>query len=79
MVHCPGLYWDSMMEHQSFFALEEHLERILQMGDPLELLEETVNFEHFGPWLLEGSSYGDGAKAGRPAVDSISMAKVLIL
>lgn len=67
------------MEQRSFFGLEEHLERISMMGDPLEVLDATVDFEHFRPWLLEGLGYGDGAKGGRPPFDPVSMFKVLIL
>ena len=56
MVHCLKRQWDIMIEQQSFVALEDHWERISQMGDPLEVLKTTVDFEHFWPWLLEGSS-----------------------
>ena len=38
MVHCPVRLWDIMMEQQSVFDLEEHLERISQMEGPLEVL-----------------------------------------
>ena len=67
------------MDQRSFFGLEEHLERLSQMGDPLEVLEAAVDFEYFRPWLLEGLDYGDGAKGGRPPFDPVSMFKVLIL
>ena len=42
------------MEHRSFFGLWEHHERISEIGDPLEVLEATVDFEHFRGWLVEG-------------------------
>ncbi|MEM8821886.1 MAG: transposase [Pseudomonadota bacterium] len=48
-------------------------------GDPLEVLEAAVNFEHFRPWLVEGLGYGDGSKGGRPPFDPVSMFKALIL
>lgn len=67
------------MEHQSFFGLSEHLERLSQNGDPLEVLERTVDFEHFRGWLVEGLGYGDGARGGRPPFDPVSMFKALIL
>lgn len=67
------------MEQRSFFGLAEHLDRISEMGDPLEVLEATVDFEYFRPWLLEGLGYGDGSKGGRPPFDPVSMFKVLIL
>ena len=67
------------MEHRCFFSLSEHLERISRDGDPLEVLDTTVDFEYFRVWLVEGLGYGDGAKGGRPAFDPVSMFKVLIL
>ena len=68
-----------MMEQLGFFSLSEHLERISRDGDPLEVLDTTVDFEYFRAWLVEGLGYGDGAKGGRPAFDPVSMFKVLIL
>ena len=67
------------MEHRSFFGLAEHLERLSQNGDPLEVLEKTVDFEYFRGWLVEGLGYGDGARGGRPPFDPVSMFKALIL
>ena len=67
------------MEHRCFFSLSEHLERISRDGDPLEVLDTTVDFEYFRAWLVEGLGYGDGAKGGRPAFDPVSMFKALIL
>ena len=32
-------------------------------GDPLEVLDATVDFEYFRGWLVEGLGYGDGSKA----------------
>ena len=37
------------MEAWSLFGLSEHLERLSKTGDPLEVLEATVDFEA-GPW-----------------------------
>ena len=54
------------MRQTGLFGLSEHLERLSKNGDPLEVLEVTVDFEHFRPWLVEGLGYGDGAKGGRP-------------
>lgn len=68
-----------MMEQQSLFGLSEHLERISKIGDPLEVLEATVDFEYFRGWLVEGLGYSDGAKGGRPPFDPVSMFKALIL
>jgi len=67
------------MEQRSLFGLSEHLERLSKIGDPLEVLEATVDFEYFRGWLLEGLGYGDGARGGRPPFDPVSMFKALIL
>lgn len=49
---------------------QRHLERLSKIGDPLEVLEATVDFEYFRGWLVEGLGYGDGAKGGRPPLRS---------
>jgi transposase, IS5 family len=67
------------MDQRSLFGLAEHLERLSAHGDPLEVLERTVDFEHFRGWLVEGLGYGDGARGGRPPFDPVSMFKALIL
>ncbi len=67
------------MEQRSLFGLTEHLEALSKHGDPLEVLDATVDFEHFRGWLVEGLGYGDGSKGGRPAFDPVSMFKALIL
>ena len=61
------------------FGLREHLEKLSEHGDPLEVLDATVDFEYFRGWLLEGLGYGDGRKGGRPPFDPVSMFKALIL
>lgn len=67
------------MNPESLFSLSEHLERLSKDGDPLEVLDATVDFEYFRGWLVEGLGYGDGAKGGRPPFDRVSMFKVLIV
>ncbi len=67
------------MRQRGFFSLSEHLEALSRDGDPLEVLDATVDFEYFRGWLVDGLGYGDGAKGGRPPFDPVSMFKVLIL
>jgi transposase len=67
------------MDQRSLFGLTEHLAALSKHGDPLEVLEATVDFEHFRGWLVEGLGYGDGSKGGRPPFDPVSMFKGLIL
>ena len=67
------------MDPMSLFSLSDHLERLSRDGDPLEVLERTVDFEYFRDWLVEGLDYSDGSKGGRPPFDPVSMFKVLIV
>jgi IS5 family transposase len=67
------------MNPESLFSLSEHLERLSKDGDPLEVLDATIDFEYFRDWLVEGLGYGDGSKGGRPPFDPVSMFKVLIV
>lgn len=67
------------MNPESLFSLSEHLERLSQDGDPLEVLAATVDFEYFRTWLVEGLGYGNGARGGRPPFDPVAMFKILIL
>ncbi|MFC6623821.1 IS5 family transposase [Novosphingobium panipatense] len=67
------------MDPKSLFSLSEHLEALSKEGDPLETLQQTVDFEFFRAWLVEGLGYGDGAKGGRPPFDPVMMFKALIL
>ena len=67
------------MDQRSFFRLTEQLEALSRHGDPLEVLDATVDFGYFRRWLVEGLGYGDGSKGGRPPFDPVSMFKALIL
>lgn len=59
------------MKPESLFSLSEHLDRLSKDGDPLEVLDTTVDFEYFRGWLVEGLGYGDGSKVGRPPFDPV--------
>ena len=67
------------MDPKSLFSLSDHLEALSKEGDSLEVLQQTVGFEYFRGWLVEGLGYGDGAKRGRPPFDPVLMFKALIL
>ncbi|WP_222422943.1 transposase [Sphingobium sp. B2] len=67
------------MDPKSLFRLNDHLEMLRRHGDPLEMLERTVDFEYVRDWLVEGLGYGDGGKGGRPPFDPVAMLKSLIL
>ena len=38
------------MKPESLFSLSEHLDRLSEDGDPLEVLDATVDFEYFRSW-----------------------------
>lgn len=67
------------MDPKSLFSLNDHLEMLSKEGDPLEVLERTVDFEYFRRWLVDGVGYGDGSRGGRPPYDPVMMFKALIL
>jgi len=76
MIHVPH---GVVMKPCSLFGLADHLEKLSKDGDPLEVLDATVEFEYFRTWLIEGLGYGDGSKGGRPPFDTVSMFKASIL
>lgn len=41
------------MQQSGLFGLTEHLERLSQHGDPLEVLEATVDFESGIPHMAD--------------------------
>jgi len=57
------------MNPSNLFGFSDHLEVLSKHGDPLEVLDATVDFEYFRGWLVEGLGYGDGANVP-PAVRS---------
>lgn len=42
------------MNPSSLFNLSDHLEKLSKDGDPLDVLDATVDFEYFRTWLVEG-------------------------
>ena len=67
------------MNPSNLFSLSDYLALLSKHGDPLEVLDATVDFEYFRDWLVDGLGYGNGAKGGRPPFDPVSMFKALIL
>ncbi|MBP2279066.1 hypothetical protein D9M73_46780 [compost metagenome] len=67
------------MDPKSLFSLGDHLAALSKDGNPLEVLQQTVDFDYFRTWLVEGLIYGDGSKGGRPPFDPVMMFKALIL
>ena len=53
------------MNSSNLFGLSDHLEALNKHGDPLEVLDDTVDFEYFRGWLVKGLGFGEGAKGAR--------------
>lgn len=67
------------MNPESLFALSEHLERLSNDRDPLEVLDTTIGLKYFRCRLVAGLGYNGGSKGGRPPFDPVSMLEVLIV
>ena len=67
------------MHPVTLFALPDHLARLSKTGDPLEVLDQVVDFEQFREPLERALGYADGSKGGRPPYDPVVMFKILIL
>ena len=61
------------MKQLSFFAEETRLTRLTSMGDPLEKVTETVDFELFRPVLDKVFQKTPAAPGGRPPRDYVLM------
>lgn len=62
------------------FSSDERLHRLEDLGDPLQILTQHIDFEFFRP-LLEEELYGDydASRGGRPPYDVVQMFKLLVL
>ena len=67
------------MRPVSLFALPDHLARLSKTSDPLEVLNQVVDFEQFREPLERALGYADGSNGGRPPYDPVVMFKILIL
>ena len=67
------------MKQIDFFTEESRLSRLSKMGDPLERVARTVDFEQFRPILNAVFQKEPAAPGGRPAWDYVLMFKILLL
>lgn len=67
------------MGQRSFFDLENRLQSVSQMGDPLERLAAAIPWECFRPLLVQVHEKERKSNAGRKPLDVVVMFKVLIL
>jgi IS5 family transposase len=67
------------MGQRSFFDVENRLQSVSKMGDPLERLARVIPWESFRPPLLQVHEKERKSNAGRKPLDVVLMFKVLIL
>jgi transposase len=62
-----------------FWSVEDRLRELSAQGDPLEQLQEIVDFELFRPVLVRAMGSVDRSKGGRPPFDAVLKFKMLYL
>ncbi len=67
------------MQFKSFFDLDNRLEDIDRMGDPLAALDKVIEWEAFRPLLARVHDKERKSNAGRRPYDVVLMLKILIL
>ena len=67
------------MGQRSFFDVENRLQSLSKMGDPLERLAVVIPWESFRPLLAEVHEKERKSNAGRKPIDVVLMFKALIL
>jgi IS5 family transposase len=70
------------MKQKGFFDEDDRLKRLSAMGDPLEKIAGTINFEIFRPLIeeaLKKNSQERKHAGGRPPYDAVMMYKITLL
>ena len=67
------------MTQHDLSGLDERLRRVSDLGDPLEVMNDIIDFEVFRPVLDRALKRSDRRKGGRPPFDPVMMFKILIL
>ncbi|MBC6413081.1 MAG: transposase, partial [Hyphomonadaceae bacterium] len=67
------------MAQHDLFDFDERLKRVSDLGDPLEVMNDIIDFEVFRPVLDRALKRSDRRKGGRPPFDPVMMFKILIL
>jgi IS5 family transposase len=62
-----------------FWSVEDRLRELSARGDPLEKLQEIVDFELLRPVLMKALGRGERSKGGRPSFDAVLKLKMLYL
>jgi len=66
-------------KQRQLFGEETQLERLSQLGDPLEKINAVIDWEIFRPILEKRTRKADYSKGGRPAYDAVYMFKIIML
>jgi IS5 family transposase len=67
------------MKQINFFAESNRLDRLSKIGDPLEKVALTIDFEIFRPILDEAIPRKKSDNGGRPPMDNVLMFKIMLL
>jgi len=67
------------MKQKGFFDEDDCLKKLSRLGDPLEKLNEFIDWEDFRGLLVKGIKKESQGPGGRPPFDYIMMFKILIL
>jgi transposase, IS5 family len=68
-----------MMAQPGLFDFSDRLAALSAFGDPLERLNQVVDFEMFRSPLESGFNFSAGSQGGRPPYDAVLIFKILIL
>jgi IS5 family transposase len=67
------------MGQPGFFDVDNRLEKLSHLGDPLEMLNRSIPWETFRPVLSKSLRKFKKSNAGRKPYDSVLMFKILVL
>ena len=65
------------MKQLGLFGLSKRLKDLSESGDPLEKLNQIVDFEQFRSELEKGLNFSERFKGGRPPHDAVVVFKIL--
>ena len=79
MIPCLQDREAAMAKQAGFWSVEDRLAEISAGGDPLDVLDRTVEFARFRPILERAVGRPRGARGGRPAMDVVLKFRMLVL
>jgi len=68
-----------MLRQIQMYGADVQLERLTKLGDPLERINEAIDWEMFRPTIVKRIRKEDYSKGGRPPKDEILMFKITLL